>query len=196
MASGSFEKTNLNWQLQQLSQQVGEWFEHFLAQQNLGWFNPQVPTIPDWLLRGLFWLMVAVAVAWATWQLYQILQPYLENYWRLQSAVDRRVIQPVAPISVADWLQQARAAQQQGDYRTACRALYMAAIQRLSDRGMIADQASRTDGEYLHLLHNLNLPAAYQVLIRTHERLYFDQVTASEETYDRCWRAYQEIEQP
>jgi Domain of unknown function (DUF4129) len=196
LASGSFEKTNLNWQLQQLSQQVGEWFEHFLAQQNLGRFNPQVPTIPDWLLRTLFWLMVAVAIAWATWQLYQVLKPYLENYWRLQSSASLQVMRPVASVSVADWLQQARSAQQQGDYRTACRSLYMAAIQRLSDRGVIPDLVSRTDGEYLYLLRDLNLPAAYQVLIGTHERLYFDQVTASAENYDRCWQAYQEIESP
>lgn len=196
MASGNFEKTNLNWQLQQLSQQVGEWFEHLLDRQNLGRLNSQVPTIPEWLLRALFWLMVSLAIAWAGWQLYQILKPYLENYWRLQSAADRQVVRPAAMVTVANWLQQARSAQQQGDYRTACRALYMAAIQRLSDRGVIPDLVSRTDGEYLYLLRDLNLPAAYQVLIGTHEQLYFDQVTASAETYDRCWRAYQEIDQP
>lgn len=193
MASGTFEKPSLSWQLQQLSQQVGEWLEGLLPR------NASAPTadilqLPEWLLEGLFWLMVIAAIVWAGWQLYRLLGPYLAEFWQVEQVDDRTGVAPSPQHTVAEWLQQARLAQQQGDYQTACRALYMASLQQLNDRGILVQQLSRTDGEYLDFLQLQNLPRPYQVLIQTHERLWFDQVTASADTYERCWQAYQEIE--
>lgn len=132
---------------------------------------------------------------WTSWQIYTWLEPYWVNYWRSGQGGNRIVVQsPTAAPSLAEWLRQAHVTQQQGDYRTACRALYMATLQQLSERGLISQALSRTDGEYLHLVQTQNLPQPYQILIRTHERLCFDQVAASPEIYDRCWQAYQEIE--
>ncbi|MFM7426327.1 MAG: DUF4129 domain-containing protein [Elainella sp.] len=123
-------------------------------------------------------------------QLYRLARPYLENLERRSG--------PVRLTPPPDWLQQAQTAHRQGDYRLACRALYLAALQRLSERGLIPQALSRTDGEYLSLLHQLDLPLAdqqpYQLLIRTHERLAFDQFAASADLYDRCWQAYRQLE--
>lgn len=194
MASGSFEKTSLDWQLQQLSQQIGEWFEGLLPRSTANDPTADLPQLPEWLLKGVFWLIVIAVVAWAGWQIYKLLSPYLTDYWRTNRANSSAVASPASQYTVAEWLQQARIAQQQGNYQTACRALYMATLQQLNDRGILPQQASRTDGEYLSLLKSQNLPDPYQVVIRTHERLCFDQTTASVETYERCWQAYQEIE--
>lgn len=188
LASGTFSNNSLDWQIQKFFQRLGEGIE--------SWFSnnvtvPDNPTpLPTWFLQGLFWLVAISLIAWASWQLYRLLQPYWQQ-------VDR---QPVAAQqSVADWLNQAKTAQGQGNYQTACRALYMAALQRLSEQGLIPEQLSRTDGEYLALLRSLSLAppaqALYQTLIGIHERLYFDRVTASAELYDRCWQAYQQLEQ-
>jgi Domain of unknown function (DUF4129) len=186
LASGSFSNRSLDWQIQKFFQRLGEGIE--------SWFSNRVSVpdnpLPAWFLQGLFWLVAISLIAWASWQLYRLLQPYWQQ-------ADQ---QPVATQqSVADWLKQAKAAQEQSNYQAACRALYMAALQRLSEQGLIPEQLSRTDGEYLALLRSLSLAppaqAPYQTLIGIHERLYFDRVTASAELYDRCWQAYQQLEQ-
>jgi len=83
---------------------------------------------------------------------------------------------------------------QQGDYAAACKALYMAGLARLNDTETVPYRPSRTDGEYLaQLVDGSNRP--YELLIRTHERLTFGDGQATEETYQRCRRAYQEIAQ-
>jgi hypothetical protein len=193
LAAGTFEKTSWGWQFQQLSQRFGEWLERLLSQ-NQPSSSTSFPAIPDLLLKVLFWAMVIGAIVWTSWQLYRFLSPYLANYWQLRQANPAPSLQVPARRSMAEWLEQARAAQRQGNYREACVALYRATLQQLNDRGLIAQEASRTDGEYLSLLQVQNLPQPYRILIQTHERLCFDRVTASAEICDRCWQAYQDIE--
>ncbi len=187
MASGTYAKNSLGWQLQQLSQQAAEWIERLLS--NSTGNLPSEPPLPEWLIQTLFWLLLLGTIAWIGWQLYRLALPYLN--------ADRRPRLP-GPVAPVDWLKQAQTAHSQADYRLACRALYLAALQRLNERGLIPQALSRTDGEYLTLLHQLNLPLAdqqpYQLLIRTHERLAFDQVPASADLYDRCWQAYRQLE--
>lgn len=192
LASGTFQRNSLDWQAQQVTQRFGEWFERLLAGANLGG-EESVAQPPEWLLKTVFWAIVIGAIGWASWQLYKLLRPYWLDYWRVTQA--RSLVNlPLTWQTVPEWLRQARTAQQQGNYREACRALYMAMLQLLNDRGIIPQEVSRTDGEYLTLVQSLNLPPPYRVLIRTHERICFDRVAISSEVYKRCWQAYQEIE--
>lgn len=193
MASGTFDQNSLNWQIQQIAQQMGEWFERWLTGVDPSNSNDDSSQLPAWLLQGLFWLMVVGVIGWASWQLYQLLYPYITAQWQRQ-ATQTQLVDSSIRQTAADWLRQSRAAKQQGNYPEACRALYMATLQQLNDRGLIVQELSRTDGEYLSLVQNLELPRTYQVLIHIHERLCFDRVTISSETYERCWQAYQEIE--
>lgn len=193
MASGTFEQTSLDWQVQQLSQRFGEWFEGLFIRSGINKLDPQIPQLPVWVVQILFWLIGLGTVAWASWQLYQWLRPYFLAYWQSSRNAERLIVMASPQQTVAEWLQQARAAQQQGHYQEACRALYMATLQQLSDRGLITQEASRTDGEYLLLLQTMHLPQPYQTLIRTHERLCFDRVSVSANDYQQCWQAYQEI---
>jgi hypothetical protein len=193
--SGTFEKTNLNWQLQQLQQRIGEWLERLLANQ------PNLPAGENWQipaewLRGLLALIIGGIVGFLGWQLYQRLRPYWGEIgqWGRRS-IDQKP-NPTETCTSAEWVKRSQAAHRQGNYREACRALYMAMLQRLNEQNLIGQEASRTDGEYFTLAQALDRPQLYQLIIRTHERLCFSEAPISAEVFDRCWQAYQAIDQP
>lgn len=187
--ANGFQKNSIDWQLQQVQRQVEEWLELVLGRSggnsSPGW------SFPPWFLQGCFWLIAVSLTAWAGWQLYKLLRPYLPNSLRSEP-LDAAPRSPQS--TAAEWRQRARLAQQQGDYREACRSLYLAMLQQLSDRHLLQAEPSRTDGEYLNLAQTVSCPQAYRLLIDTHERLYFGNVVVSADLFDRCWQAYQEIE--
>lgn len=195
MASGTFEKTSVAWQIQQLQQRISEWLERIFARPP----DSNVPTpnwqIPDWLQKGLFWFMVVALILWAGWQLYQLLQPYLSGYFHPGNLSPPLTTAPTTRLTASDWLKRSRQAQQQGNYREACRALYMATLQQLSDNSLICQEPSRTDGEYLHLIQEISASQPYRLLIQIHEQLCFSDTDISVEVFDRCWQAYREIEE-
>jgi hypothetical protein len=187
LAAEEFAKNSFGWQLQKLGQWAQEGLERLFARGGSSAPEPS-PQLPIWLLEAIFWLLTLSLAGWLIWQLYQILRPFWES---LRSP---RLSRPEPSRSATNWLRQAQLAQAQGDYAAACRALYLAALQKLSEQDLIAPQSSRTDGEYLALLRQLSLPQPYQMLIQTHERLYFDRFAASAELYAECWQAYQTLE--
>jgi Domain of unknown function (DUF4129) len=195
VASGTFEKDSVDWWIQQRQQQAGEWLESLVSgfrgngQANDPW------ALPDWFLQGFFWLVIIGLVAGASWQLYKMVQPYLDSYFKGgQERSPQPTIQPI--LTAAEWLSRSRLAQQQGDYREACRSLYFSALCLLSDRNQIRQEISRTDGEYLKLVLMIKQNQPYELLIRTHEQLCFSDEAISADLFNRCWRAYQEIEKP
>ena len=192
--AGDFERQNLDWQIQQVQQRVEEWLEQVFSaidpeQQLTGW------DFPSWLLQVLFWFVLLSFASWAVWQLYQFLYPY---WLKSQSppgqadAASQLVRTDVQ--TVDEWLRRSRRAQQQGNYREACRMLYLAMVQQLDDRKLISASASRTGGEYFRLVQALDQPLPYQVLIQAHEQACFSENLISAELFDRCWQAYQEIQ--
>ncbi|MBC7969855.1 MAG: DUF4129 domain-containing protein [Verrucomicrobia bacterium] len=197
MASGTFEKSSADWWIQQQQQQLGEWMESLFSGFRLGNLGSEDWALPEWFLQGFFWTVIMGLVAGLGWQLYQIFKPYVENYLRRRRPRSPSP-QTLVEQSVAEWLERSRYAQQQGNYREACRSLYMASLHHLSDRHLIRQAESRTDGEYLSLILQIDPPQIhpqpYQLLIRTHERLCFSDAAISAETFERCWQAYQEIQ--
>ncbi len=189
MAASEFATNSLGWQLQKLTQWAQEGLERLFSRGGGSSATPP-PQLPAWLLQSIFWLLALSAASWLIWQLYKILSPDWD------SLRPNRLSRPEPSRSATDWLRQAQLAQAQSDYAVACRALYMAALQKLGEQDLIAPQLSRTDGEYLTLLRSLALPQPYQTLIQTHERLYFDRLSASAELYAECWQAYQSLELP
>ncbi|PSB17852.1 DUF4129 domain-containing protein [Phormidesmis priestleyi ULC007] len=195
MAADSFDKNSLGWQLQQLAQRVGEWIEARFPQNSPN--LPQIPnwSFPTWLLEAMFWAIVLSATLWLSWQLVRLLAPYWagssaqDAKWQLHKSASKEEER-----SVAGWIRQMQEFQRQGNYREACRALYMAMLQRLNDTKLVPHQFSRTDGEYLQVVQPLPQSQAYQTLIRTHEQLCFGDGVISADVFNRCQRAYQEIE--
>jgi hypothetical protein len=200
LPAGSFEKNNWGWQLSQLQQRIGEWWELQTSR-----FSLDIPTmsLPSWLkspllwliAKAAFWVLLAFLLSWAVLQIMRSLSPYfysLRN--RLNQSADKAAKTPISESSVAGWLQRSQKFQQQGNYREACLCLYMAMLQRLNDSGIAPHQPSRTDGEYLQLTQQLPQPQPYQTLLMTHQELCFSHTEASPSVFEQCQQAYREIE--
>jgi hypothetical protein len=196
--SGTFEKDSLGWQVQLLQQQIGEWFERLLA-------SAQAPSgklpdwsVPDWVFRLFFWTIEIALIGWLGWRLYRLLSPYL--FTNLFSGRDRSKSAtgeaPAEAVPEARWVVRSRTFAQQGNYRAACQALYMAVLQQLDDRKILPGDRSRTDGEYLRFLQTQPNPRPYSVLFRTHERLCFGEADISEAQFIDCEQAYRETDTP
>ncbi|MEB3358810.1 MAG: DUF4129 domain-containing protein [Synechococcales bacterium] len=194
MTTESFQTSSVSWQLQQISQRVGEWIEYQLYR-----IQPpdQAPDLesPVWFIRLILSLIAAGMIAWMLWQLYLLARPYLLDMQlnRLAAGIP---ITPGRPLSPTELWQRANQLQHQGNYREACRMLYLAMIQQLSDRQLITLDESRTDGEYLQLVQHFPAPQPYQVLIEAHQQLCFGDLPATAELFNRCRQAYREILSP
>lgn len=197
MSTDSFEKNSLGWQLGQWRQRLGEWWE-LKTSQTLSNLSP-----PSWLdspilrqiLQVVFWLIVSLLLIWTIWQLWQLLHPYIYSLTSQHSQVKDAKPASVRELSIAAWLAQSQKFQQQGNYREACRCLYMAMLQRLNDTGIAPHQQSRTDGEYLNLIQQFPQPNSYQTLLMTHQQLCFSNAEVSRQVFEQCQQAYREIEQ-
>jgi hypothetical protein len=202
MPTGSFEKTSFGWQLSQLQQRVGEWWELQTSR-----FAPNLPdvSVPSWLdsplmwtiAKAAFWVILALLLSWAALQIMRLLSPYFYTLTnQLSQPADRVTKTSDSELSVAKWLQRSQKFQQQGNYREACLCLYRAMLQRLNDTGLVPHQSSRTDGEYLQLIQQLPKPTPYQTLLVTHQELCFSNTEASRSVFDQCQEAYREIDAP
>ena len=200
MSAGTFEKNSLGWQLRQLQQQIGEWWEFQTSKINL---NPPDDSFLSgldfeliWNVLKIFaWLLLAIIFCFLGVQLVRLLTPYVYYLNNLgESAATQLTNKPVKNFSVSQWLEKAKKSQKQGNYREACRCLYMAALQGLNDKGIIPHQQSRTDGEYLELIRDLSLAKPYQKILQTHEQLLFGNLDVSQSTFEECQQAYQQID--
>jgi Domain of unknown function (DUF4129) len=198
MSTKSFDKTSFGWQIQQMQQRFGEWIEVT--------FSPALSKavnslgFPEWLwdiLVVIGWAILAFVVAWLTLQIYRQLRPYLESLMfpirdRQKLTLNKEDKSPA--YTVAEWLQQAQKLRSQGDYSSACRALYMALLQRLSNAELIPAQVSRTDREYLKLMAKIPSCQSCKLLVATHEQIWFSDASISSETFERCQQAYQDVD--
>lgn len=196
MTSGEFEKNSWGWQLSQLQQQAGEWIELQLSR-----FGSNVPNLPKWslprwlvdLTGAIAWLILGLVLVWVFWQLWRLLEPYLYSFIS-PTASTTKVTTLATQLSPEAWFARSQTYFRAGNYRLACRCLYMAMLQRLHDSAIAPHQSSRTDGEYLQLVNSLPQSQSYQTLIATHEQLCFGNAQILPETYDACQQAYREID--
>lgn len=194
MTSGEFEKNSWGWQVSQLQQQAGEWIELQLSR--FGSNLPNLPQgLPKWsidLIRAIALLLLALVLLWLVWQLWRLLEPYIYSFISPTASTTKLTTQ-VTQLSVEAWLKRSQAYWRGGNYREACRCLYMAMLQNLHDNAIAPHQTSRTDGEYLQIVNQLPQSQYYQTLITTHEQLCFGNGEILPETFDSCQQAYREI---
>ena len=196
MAAEQFQKSDINWQVQQFFRQVGEWLELRFPR----FQPPDAPDLPNWSFLSLwlevgFWTIVGVVVFWLMFQAYLLIRSYLnQNSAQFAKFLDRTAAGSRKEQTIAGWVKLAQEFQQQGNYREASRALYMAMLQRLSETKLIPIDQSRTDREYLRLVQLLPQSESYQMLLETHELLCFSRTPISAEMFDRVQRAYGNIE--
>lgn len=195
IAAESVQNSTLGWQVRLMTQRLGEWIELLLSGQEPSNEPPPDFTLPAWVGTLLLWFAVTATALFLAWIIYQVIVYLLANRVDPVPAATLTPITATEPErTVAEWLREAKRLEQAGDWPGACRALYMAALQKLSDRGWIPALPSRTDGEYLAQLDRVNPPRPYQLLIRTHERGHFSDDRLTAENLQRCRRAYQEID--
>jgi hypothetical protein len=198
MSTESFENNNVVWQIQQLQQRVGEWWE---LQTSRFTNNLNLPSASwDWINFSLLWeitkviliILLVLLIVGAAWQIWQLLSPSLYRLGEQSNDRDRN--KQEKELSTTDWLRRSQQFQQQGDYYKAFQCLYLAVLQRLNDHGIAPHQASRTDGEYLQIIQQLPHPQAYQFLLMTHQRLCFGREQASLSLLEECQQAYRDLE--
>jgi hypothetical protein len=202
MATGPFKNSSLGWQLQQLQQRLGEWWElqwqrltaalsnlSPLFQRDFSWLGT-ITQIILWIVVGL----LLIGIAWRTWQRFRPYFKRLSN--KLSQPVNSTSKTPAQDLSVSGWLRRSQQFQQQGNYDQACQCLYFAMLEQLNARGIIPHQASRTDGEYLQLTQQFPHSRPYQTLFMAHQQLCFGNRQASLSLWEQCQQAYREIEAP
>lgn len=193
MTADAHQTTSLGWRIAITLQRSWEWIEFRFTQLNL-----QSPHLPDWpwlkpFLQGLFWMVALTLTLGLAWLIYGRIQAYLDQRHPRSSPVSSQ-IPPQDNLQRAEqWWQQAQNLATQGEYGAACRAIYMAALLRLNETHQVPYLASRTNREYLQCLGQAHQPRAYKLLLRTHERITFGNVTATATLYQRCEQAYREI---
>ncbi|UBF26927.1 DUF4129 domain-containing protein [Kovacikia minuta CCNUW1] len=188
--TASYEITSLGWQIQQLQQRIGEWLERILTPVG----TPPIGEPPEWLVKAVFWGVSLVLIGWVSQQLYTLLRFYFYPSLLTESSPGETPLPPPKALTVEQWLQRSRTFARQGNYREACRSLYLAALERLNEDDLIPQELSRTDGEYHRLLQTIPNASPYQLLIHTHEQLCFGHAEISAETYDHCQRSFAELE--
>lgn len=206
MASPSHNSSSLGWQIRKSVQRFREWAEYRADRTDANWPDWNWPDWAwlDWKLppevgQVLFWGGVSIITLWLSWLLFRALEPFIARWLEQEQAwvkLGKKRPEQVADNRAAkDWWKQALNLAQQGRHAEACKALYRATLQQLHDSQQLLHKPSRTDREYLEKLgEDRPLPRPYQLLIGTHERLLFGSAIASAEMFQRCRKAYEEIQ--
>lgn len=195
MSIGDFETTNLSWRWQQWQQQAGEWIELKLSQLfSNSWLTEPTANFLSW---DFDWLIPSVGIV-LLFSIAWLLGRWIWKFWNrgiLRTPGTPSPLKEKQQLNVKNWLARSRQQQEKGNYRAACRCLYMAMLQRLDDTQIVPHQPSLTDGEYEQLLQQQPRNRVYKVLLETHKRLYFGKRRATSDTFHRCQQAYREIEE-
>jgi hypothetical protein len=194
MTTPQFEKVNLSWRLQQLQQNLGEWWE-LQWQRRFGHLpdikSPRIEDPEFWarfIANSSIFVLFAL-LFWLGWRSRRWWLAYLKQW----QGIALPVVTQKKTFSVADWIERSHHYHQQRDYYQACRCLYLAMLQQLHEKGLIPHSPSRTDEEYRLLILELPQPDPYETLLITHQQLCFGQRQASASLYARCHQACQEI---
>ncbi len=191
MSPVGFQKTSLSWQMRHYWRQVSEWLEALLASSDTPTVDWQPNLSPTWLqilLLTLLGLCLWLGLRTLLPRVVRMVQYYRS---RLQSSQTL----PSPSVTAATWLKQAQAYQQRGNYREACRSVYLAMLQRLDETQRVPQSPSRTDGEYRTIVTRFQQPTPYITLLTIHERLCFSNATISNEEFQTCRQAYRELDQ-
>ena len=145
-AESSVRTSSLPWQIRHAGKNLSEWIQLQLYRGGDEESSPSTFELPPWVGQLLLWIVVVGATLWVAWLIAQAIDQYLQNRagkTQLKLAVED--IPEETEHTVKEWLSLARQFEQAGNWREACRALYMATLQILHDREWLVHQASRTD---------------------------------------------------
>ncbi|MEM0981796.1 MAG: hypothetical protein AAGH78_16180, partial [Cyanobacteria bacterium P01_H01_bin.58] len=137
MAADSIQKTNVAWQLRHLGKNASEWIQLQLSRGEPTAPSEPPPTFewPAWIGNVVFWVAIAAGVVWLAWVIVQLIDRYRASR-QAQNPQQPQIetINSMPERTAAAWLREAQALERQGNWRAACRAFYLAALQVLHDR--------------------------------------------------------------
>lgn len=195
----TYDKTSLPWQLYQLREKIGQWWEWKISQLEIN--LPDSPGF-SWLtvdlLKTIGWVILCILLVGLGYFLIKLIIPVVKSYVdKIQnlSSANNKPQTKIIPISVEQWKERSQLLARQKNYKEACFCLYHALLELLDERKVIPIHDSRTDGEYQQLVTSLPDYNFYQTLLLTHEFLCFGEREASETTWQNCQEAYQKIAQ-
>lgn len=127
--------------LLQLISDLSTAFRRWIGSLLLGW-------LPDQWHPAFAWLLVVLLVALALWALVALVRALVGGP-RAVAVAKRERAQPDARAESAEgWEAVARAAAAEGRFRDASIALYLAAVLRLEERGVLRYHPGKTPGDY------------------------------------------------
>lgn len=98
-----------------------------------------------------------------------------------------RILASERLLSSQQWQAESSTLAENKEYRSACRALYLAALRLLHELNVLAYSPVRTNHEYYYaLLHKGNLSAPFNNLASHVELVWFGQESANQEDYETC----------
>jgi hypothetical protein len=192
----NFRRDGIGWQIGKLRRNFDEWLEVATRSEGTG---GEGFSFPEWIvqmLNFLAWLILILFLAWLGLIIYRLSR----NYWLERQGLGEKTEQ--VTYTHKTFLQLVQTAQtyyNQGDYREACRHLYLALLQALHDRGILPQSVSRTDGEYRRSLAEIatSLFQNSRTVINLHENLIFGNLIPSKQDFENCKTALNQIvEQP
>lgn len=210
--AAAFQESSPGWLWEKTQQRsvetLSDWF------QRIDW--PEPPELPDWPwpqwladffsgVASLFSSVFRLLYGWPgigllvlggvglSYGLYRLLRPYVRRDRWGRPGIGRSLDPSTLPGSIDHWLDEAQRHRNSQRYAEACRAIYWAMLLKFDETRAIPQEASRTDREYLHLSRAFPPVEASQLLLETHERLYFSSLPASEALFQRCWLAFQRL---
>lgn len=102
-------------------------------------------------------------------------------------------MEPVADAS--RWKAEAAKLAQQGDYRNACRALYLSMLRLFEECSISEYVPAKTNYEYLYLLKKYpHLQDDFRRMYEAVERIWFGGLDAQQEDYSYCLEIFAEVE--
>lgn len=116
-------------------------FRQWLGSLLLGW-------LPQRWYPVLTWLLVGILCALAAWALFALIRALVGSPRQRQPGVPAIRKVALGREHAAQWEAAARAAAADGRFRDAATALYMAAILRLEERGVVRYHPGKTPGDY------------------------------------------------
>jgi len=196
MSAGSFRQNGVGWRINLIKQRFSEWLEYRLSRLDL---DGNAEFSPIWwqIIKFFLWSLIAVLLVWITWQLWLLLRPYWKRWQRSSDRNSVSTPQPQAiQLSAADWIERSQSARIEGNYRQAIFCLYQAMLQLLDERDIIPTKKSFTDREYQRSLQSMQISPLqpYELLLSIHQRLCFSNAEATQNMFEECRQAYQQIE--
>lgn len=150
---------------------------------DLGFISPYVEVIT--------WIIVVAVVLFLVFIIVKLVLHYRQTEKKeFQSLLSD--IQET--LNSKSWADRAVVYYQQGNYRSACRALYMAVIFFLDEKEVIKYDKAKTNFEYLQTVRSQE--ALYENLkpiVKTFEYLWYGEHNGTEKDYEACLAHYKQV---